>query len=324
MKKTGEKVLGAIGNAALGGLTGGIGSAVTGLVGSLFGNKEDVQKKQMEQNKELMQYQASLNEKAAEANQQRAKDMWWYTATNERAALEAMGLNPALMYGGSSGGSASGSGTNAGTGIMSDTGVAMALQAKLQKAQIDSINAQTAKTNAETKKISGVDTDKTKTEIDQMNQSIKESLEKTRELFLGNNFSEETFDMRVNEVSENYRKLTAETNKLFVEASLTEQQKKLCEKEVKAFDEKLQAYLDQVESGKITARAAMYNAETMRDKAIAEITKIAAEIGKTDSDKIKNYFDMALDIMDVFLGGRTRAGKNAIMKAKKIFSKVKK
>ena len=48
----------------------------------------------------------------AEFNQGLAKDMWWYTSTNQVKALKEQGLNPALMYGkgGGGGGSAEGAG----------------------------------------------------------------------------------------------------------------------------------------------------------------------------------------------------------------------
>lgn len=97
-----------------GGLIGGLTSGILGMIGA---------RQQFNQQKQLMGLQAQYNEQAAQANQQRAKELWDYTSyENQRKHMEAAGLNPALMYG--MGGAAGG--TTAGAGAASGSGLGMA------------------------------------------------------------------------------------------------------------------------------------------------------------------------------------------------------
>ena len=190
-----KSTLGMIGGAAksglTGGLTGGITGAVGGLIGGLFGGNGSSVKKQKElmelQNQYEqgnMKYQAELNEQAAQANQQRMIDYFNLTAQYNSAKeqvkrLNDAGLNPALMYGqagaGGAGTGSTGGAQAQGVGLAQSQAVGMGLQLKAIAAQTKLAEANAAKANAEAEKISGVDTEKTKNEIENITQGIKES-----------------------------------------------------------------------------------------------------------------------------------------------------
>lgn len=156
--------------AATNAFTGGLGGMAIGALGSLFGGNS--QEKAMQQQYELelkkMDYQAKLNRDMANFNQDLAKDMWWYTSTNQVKALKEQGLNPALMYGksGGGGGSAEGAGAAPGVSMGTTAAVAMGLQVEAQKAQIELTRAETAKAHAEAAKTAGVDTEVAGTEAE--------------------------------------------------------------------------------------------------------------------------------------------------------------
>ena len=89
-------------------MIGSIIGAGIGLAGSILGRK-----KQNEDQREMMELQAKLNQQQAQYNQGLAKDMWNYTSyPNQVRNMEAAGLNPALLYGSGGGG---GGGTSATT-----------------------------------------------------------------------------------------------------------------------------------------------------------------------------------------------------------------
>lgn len=151
-------------------LAGSLGGMAISGIGKLFGgmSAEEAAKKQLELEKEKMNYQAQLNKGMAEFNQGLAKDMWWYTSTNQVKALKEQGLNPALMYGksGGGGGSAEGAGTAPGVSMGTTQAIGMGLQLEAQKAQIELTRAETAKAHAEAAKTAGVDTEVAGTEAE--------------------------------------------------------------------------------------------------------------------------------------------------------------
>lgn len=200
-----KSALGMIGGAAKGGLTGGITGGITGAVGNLIGgifggNGSSIkdQKKLMELQNQYeqgnMKYQAELNEQAAQANQQRMIDYFNLTAQYNSAKeqvkrLKDAGLNPALMYGqagaGGAGTGATGGAQAAGAGLAQSQAVGMGLQLKSIAAQTKLAEANAAKAYAEAEKISGVDTEKTKNEIKSIEQGIKESDTRIKDLLAG-------------------------------------------------------------------------------------------------------------------------------------------
>ena len=183
MGKIGE----AIGSAALGGLTGGVGGIVSGAIGGLgslmgIGRRKEKRAREAEEREhqrqlEYMGLQAQYNKEQAKYSTELSKEMWDYTNyENQKKHLEAAGLNPALLYGqGGGGGSAAGGGTAAGVGLPSSTGVGMGIQWEQMEAQKELAKAEAAKTNAEAAKLMTTDTEKVKSETEKNKQDIKES-----------------------------------------------------------------------------------------------------------------------------------------------------
>lgn len=190
MGKIGE----ALGSAALGGLTGGVGSLVSGAIGgigSLFGigrRKEkkarEAEEREHQRQLEYMGLQAQYNKEQAKYSTELSKEMWDYTNyENQMKHLEAAGLNPALLYGqGGGGGSAAGGGTAAGVGLPSSTGVGMAIQWEQMEAQKELTKAEAAKTNAEAAKLMTTDTENIESETDKNRQEIEESKKRIESL----------------------------------------------------------------------------------------------------------------------------------------------
>lgn len=169
-------------------MIGSIIGAGIGLAGSILGRKQ-----QNQDQREMMELQAKLNQQQAQYNQGLAKDMWNYTSyPNQVRKMEAAGLNPALLYGmGGQGGSTSGAGQASGVGLSDakgmQTGIAiqgMGLELANLASQIDLNKSQAEKNKAEAKKTAGVDTEAQKATID--NLIAQTSNEKTKKgLILG-------------------------------------------------------------------------------------------------------------------------------------------
>lgn len=186
--------LAGLGSSLGSGISSGLSSAASGLatgaIGGLFGGIRA--KKQHKRNKEIlglqnqyeidrMNLQADLNKEQADYSQGLQKEMYDYTFNKEAEynspeaqveRLKTAGLNPALMYGGSgTTGTASGStggAQAAGVTALQPMGLQIALQAEMQKAQIDALNAQTLKTNAETAKTtSEIENKKSETKLNE-------------------------------------------------------------------------------------------------------------------------------------------------------------
>lgn len=185
-----KDALGMIGDAATGGLASGVGSFVSGIFGNEGLSKKDqleIMNKQHGYELENMDYQAKLNEEMAQRNQQRQNEYFGMTAEynsakSQKQRLKDAGLNPALMYGSAgSGGAGTGStgGANGnGVGLSQAQAVGMGLQLSQIKAQTNLMNAESAKAYAEANKIKGVDTEKTKQDIEESDARIKEIIAK--------------------------------------------------------------------------------------------------------------------------------------------------
>lgn len=177
----------AIGSAALGGLTGGVGGLVSGAIGGLgslmgIGRRKEKKAREAEEREhqrqlEYMGLQAQYNKEQAKYSTELSKEMWDYTNyENQKKHLEAAGLNPALLYGQSGGGgSAAGGGTAAGVGLPSSTGVGMGIQWEQMEAQKELAKAEAAKTNAEAAKLMTTDTENVESETEKNKQEIEES-----------------------------------------------------------------------------------------------------------------------------------------------------
>lgn len=133
---------------------------------------QDMQiKGQVGASKELADYNAKMQKELA-------LSMWRETGPEaERKRLEDAGLSVGLMYGKAGGGggataSSGGGSVSTGTAEMPQIGMGMqmGMQAAMQKAQIENINANTENTKADTVKKTGVDTQETEGAIAKLAQ----------------------------------------------------------------------------------------------------------------------------------------------------------
>lgn len=165
----------------------GADAASTGIntgMGMILGGYND--RRQLRQQEKLQNLQIAGNKQMLDYQMQKELEMW--NATNYSAQKEQMkkaGINPALLYGmsggggttigGGSGGVSGGQAPSGGREVQELLGMGLQrrqleLQAELQKAQIDNINADTKKKNVEAGKTAGVDTDEAKQRISLMAQ----------------------------------------------------------------------------------------------------------------------------------------------------------
>lgn len=143
-------------------------SAANGLIGAGLGiaTAKWNDQRQLSMQQKLMAMQEAANNRAADKNQQRNKDMWDYTNyENQLKHMEAAGLNPALMYGqGGGGGSTASGGQQQGvSGGQAPTGggeigmgIQSVLQSQMMQAQIELAKSQANKNNVEAENAGGV------------------------------------------------------------------------------------------------------------------------------------------------------------------------
>ena len=104
-------------------------------IGAIAGKaiaNNNAKNEQKKENRELMKYQADLNQQQAYYSTGLAKDLWDYTNyENTIRHIKAAGLSPSLIYGGGGGGgSTSGGGQASGVGMPSKTGTEAGIQAQ--------------------------------------------------------------------------------------------------------------------------------------------------------------------------------------------------
>lgn len=163
----------------------GIGAAAGKAIAN--NNAKNEQKKE---NRELMKYQADLNQQQAYYSTGLAKDLWNYTNyENTVRHIKAAGLSPSLIYGGGGGGgSTSGAGQASGVGMPSKTGTEAGIQAQGMALQLANIasqvrlnESQADKNEADAEKTRGVDTKVQEATIDNLiaqtsNEKVKKGL----------------------------------------------------------------------------------------------------------------------------------------------------
>lgn len=153
---------------------------VGGIVDAISGNSE---KKQINQQKKLMDMQMQGAKEMAQINKDNQMDIW--NKTNYGAQMEHLknaGLNPALLYGkGGVGGATTGGNTVAmptgGTAASVDPNARTRniMDASMMLANKALIESQTKKNEAEAAAISGIKTEEGKQNITESGQRIKES-----------------------------------------------------------------------------------------------------------------------------------------------------
>lgn len=213
--------------------------AVAPIVGQGLGmlgigqKKQD--KRQIAQQEKLNNLQIKGNKEMVDYQKQADLEMW--NNTNFGAQKQHMidaGLNPGLMYGmGGAGGAVtggSGSGVSGGQAtdpsgaINAGTGMGIAL------ANMALIQSQTKKNNAEAEAISGVETDKKRTEIESLTQGItnQKTINELNEIQKDINKLElrvegETVQDRINQVGWLARKINAEARTAFNNSIVSEE-----------------------------------------------------------------------------------------------------
>lgn len=166
-------------------MIGAIMGAGLGIAGSILGRKQ-----QNEDQREMMELQAKLNQQQANYNQGLSKDMWNYTSyPNQVKKMKDAGLNPALIYGmGGQGGSTAGAGQAGSVGLSDakgmQTGIAMqgmGLELANLASQVELNKSQAEKNRAEAEKTAGVDTQVQQATMDNLiaqtaNEKVKKGL----------------------------------------------------------------------------------------------------------------------------------------------------
>lgn len=280
-------------------MLGGIIAAATSAIGSQIKGIEarDAEERAYTKQKELMDKQYALNDKMAEANQQRAKYMWDYTNfENQKQHLLNAGLSPALLYGGAGGGGAStNGGQGQGVGLGSETGVGFGIQEKALGLQLASIASQIAlnqsqanKNNAEANKIKGADTKLTESQ--------------TRL----NNAMEKLTNMKENTEAANYNLALQEQSKVFEEARAMGLQNDITEatkqtqidaviqnyylNSLTAFEKIADIELKGKEAAYISKQIEWYSFEATTKRMSAEAMQSMA---KSAAERVKNDFEIA-------------------------------
>lgn len=154
-----------------------IGAGMSALAGAAANEKD--RQNQQDDNRENFYMQLGGQKQMADYNKENALDIW--NKTNYPAQVEKLkeaGLNPALLYGNGGGGGATTSGGSGGgvgmpsatrgdtAGAISGMGM-MAAQLRAVEANTEVAKATAAKTEAETDKLKGVDTEKASEETRQ-------------------------------------------------------------------------------------------------------------------------------------------------------------
>lgn len=304
-----KSAIGMIGGAAKGGLTGGITGGIAGGVGSLIGgmfggngSKIKDQKKLMELQNQYeqgnMKYQAELNEQAAQANQQRMIDYFnltaqYNSASQQKQRLKEAGLNPALMYGqagpGGAGTGATGGAQAAGVGLAQSQAVGMGLQLKSIAAQTKLAEANAAKAYAEAEKISGVDTEKTKSEIENISQGIEESEARIKDLLAGIPSKEQSY--YIGKAQERVFESIADLNSITGELNLKNKEKVAMEIHVltKTYS-KLESEIQNIDADTDTKRELLkYIGDKVKSEIELNIAKAfqASQMGALNKEQIK-------------------------------------
>lgn len=278
----------------LGATAGGIIGGGLGLLGGLFGSgnstkqQKELMDKAWEYEKEGMGMQYQYGQMAANEAQRRNLEMWESTNfEQQRNHMEAAGLSPALMYGGSGGGGTSTAGGQATqpSGPTSNP-VGMALQYKQIEQQNEAIKSQTmlnqaeaAKALAEAKKTGGVDTKKTEGEIKW--QEIENRIQESRELIAKSNIVEANANAKT--AIEEFKQAMLNTEYL----NETQQQR------IQTITEQLA--LIQKQGLKEEAVIDLTNAQATKVRKEIEILWYDAITRRTSAEALKKQADAAVD-----------------------------
>lgn len=214
-------------------LLGGLGEQIGFGIGELTGYNKKIAKRQVEQQQKLTDQQVTAQKELAQNAKNLEYQQW--LDTNYPAQVQQLkeaGLNPALVYGSAGEGGttgAGGQGSATGGTASDETSRKLANQGTTGLGiQLRKAEAEIANIEADTEKKKGVDTEKTKTEIknienataliaEQTNSEVikRQGLELQNEFQkITNKIKEATKEDEIRTIFENWRKVRSETAKL--------------------------------------------------------------------------------------------------------------
>ena len=263
---------------------GAFGNALGGVLNRWFGNtmsQEAAMEKAWEYEKEGMGLQYQYGQMAADAQQQRNLEMW--NATNfeaQRKHMENAGLSVGLMYGNGGAQAASTAGGNATQPSGPTTNpVALGLQAEAIQSQINLNNAQAAKASAEAGKTSGVDTEKTKKDMEEADARIQREGaewwklskeadvldEKWKQEQNNTYVNEQTKYDRINMIKQELYNKREEMEVMKADIALKNSNVNLNDKQAQYLGEKIKYYAQEIQAKVDTAQAAKDQAKNAAD-----------------------------------------------------------
>lgn len=343
---------------------GVIGAAGDAALGLILGGVND--RRQVRQAGKLGKQQLQFDQQKMDYQQKLGLEMW--EATNYRAQMEEMkkaGLNPARMYGMGGGGGASATMPNASVasqGAPQGGGEVMGMQ--MIQAQKKLMEAQTEKTEAEAKKIAGVDTTEAETRVQSLTQGIQNQQAVERLNKIQANIAEIEQDMKGDSYEDvlsgiRYAAKKAEQELGIVKNEKTMSDELLDEKiaivqgellglglsneikkmGIKQTEQQIKASVAQVAQGwkglDIQARNAitnMMNSETARKNANTSVREYIESVRKTDYNyevqkgmlELQRFIHNVTDADKMTVEGLGRVLENAVRPVQKILIPEKK
>lgn len=324
---------------------GAIGGGALGLIGGLFSGgggpslkqQEEMQKRMMAESWKYEQIgmglQYDYNEKAAEANQERALEMWDKTnAEAQREHLENAGLSVGMMYG--NGGvmrPSEASGNQGGVNGMTQNPVQAALAVQQMGLQLESIKAQNKKAEAEAnmanaeaatklaelpqkgldfeikkfeKEIKGMETDITASNVTQYAALAQKAVAEMQTVQNEAEISNATKQQKIQTVVQNLINIKLEGLSKIVEMVKTDAERQKIAKEIKY-------YFYDVVTRRMSAEAAKTQAESM-GKYLSdniELGNKGLELNRTKmwGDWISGGVGDILQLIGKLAGGKTGA-----------------
>lgn len=273
--------------------------------------KQNAEERQFENDMRLMSFQAGLNKQQAAFSNKLQKDMWDYTnLENQVKHAEAAGLNPALLYAKGGAGGQTGSAQAAGVSAGGSRAVEMGLQAQAIWANIRQQNAQALKAEAEAEKIAGVDTDKTKTEIE-LNKATEELAKANADLAASNT---QLNEQNIAESKKRMEKLNEEIGILATEKEVANETKwtkietayeqyrntvfagiesqtrvELTQRQAAYLDKQIEGFWYDLVTKRISADASANIAETMANRLTEEVKKWNKELSQEDTRILQQW-----------------------------------
>lgn len=276
------------------------GGAVAQGMGMLLGNYND-RRQRMQQDK-LWQMEMKNRKEMTDYEMEKQYEMW--QKTNYGAQMEELkkaGLNPGLLYGmGGQGGMSTGHSSGNISGAEAPKGggepqamMGMMIQSQMTAAQIELIKAQTAKTNTETTKIGGVDTEESKTRMASLMQGVTESKAKTALTNVQTTIAELDAQLKGKTIDEQQNIIEWTASKIFRELQIADDAQYVSHA---TRNTRVDIVRGELES--ITLRNALTKAETDLTGAQTDLTKAHVKLTDQEIEAIKVQMDVMLTELD--------------------------